>query len=265
MSGIPRTDSNILLAMMEEEEEQEQERINNKKNPKNNNNSVNDADSFMSGDEDEVSVSHDSGSGTSPSSSDFDARIAAQTKSNELDIARQEHQAVMIFKFLMTLILIMVTIGVAVAVFFFVSSEEYDSFYYGFEEASIEIFEAIGTYLTMDMSAIDAFAVTLVSYAASQTDDMNWPFVTLPDHGVRASKTRTMTKALALEQYHLVNNIERQSWENYAFENEAWVQESIDVQLTDPSYEGAVVTEYKSLGKMEIYYNDLPLDAMSGP
>ena len=48
-------------------------------------------------------------------------------------------------------------------------------------------------------------------------------------------------------------------------ENEAWVQTSIDVQQTDPSYEGTVVTEYNSLGKMEIYYDDLPVDGMSGP
>jgi hypothetical protein len=61
-----------------------------------------------------------------------------------------------------------------------------------------------------------------------------FPFVTIPDFEVQASKSRELSDSDLLAYAPLVSVPQRTQWETYAQENQGWLRESLDVVgLTD--------------------------------
>jgi hypothetical protein len=52
------------------------------------------------------------------------------------------------------------------------------------------------------------------------------------------------TKAVLITQYHFVADGQRAKWEKYSVANDYWVDESIEVQKNDETYQGKIVTNY---------------------
>jgi hypothetical protein len=85
--------------------------------------------------------------------------------------------------------------------------------------------------LERTLGALDALQSQIVSEARSS--NQTWPFVTIADFAVRASKLRLLSEVLAISMGNIVTKENRLQWEAYAKENQGWVNESMNVQSTD--------------------------------
>jgi Adenylate and Guanylate cyclase catalytic domain len=170
--------------------------------------------------------------GTSPS--DRDGKAVSDDSS--LTIAKKETRAVNTWRCVMMAVLVLCAVGVAVVTYLYVSNSEEVEFEAKFEDGSTKVFESLGSSLDAKLGAIDAFVVALVSHA--RNTNKTWPFVWLPDHAVRVSKIRSLSRALALERYHYVDDDQKQEWESFTQTHNGWVQEAIEVGRFDTSFSG---------------------------
>jgi hypothetical protein len=161
-------------------------------------------------------------------------------------IAQPENKAVSRLRAVVIFILLAATIGVSILVYFYVRNDEEKAFEEQFHDDSLKTLDSIGTSLDQTLSALDGFTVTLVSYAKAQNS--TWPFVTVPDYGVRVAKLRSLSKAVYAGQFQVVQPEQRIEWEAYSLENDYWVDEGIETQANDETYKGKIITEYESLG-----------------
>ena len=185
----------------------------------------------------------DAGSNSGTSESTNDASNNKKNRSVEQEIiGREEDKAVFRLKLLVLAVLIASTVGIAMVVYFYTSDAEEDDFEEQFIGDSSKIFESIGSTLELTLGAVDSFLVGLVSFA--RFTNATWPQVTLPDYAVRVAKIRSLSKAVLVTQYHVVTDEQRSKWEKYSVANDYWVDESIEVQKNDETYEGKIVTGY---------------------
>jgi hypothetical protein len=102
------------------------------------------------------------------------------------------------------------------------------------------------------MGVLNAFALAYVSYAADEPADHNndyhndetnvtvsaWPFVTLPNFALHASKLLPLTNGLFVSMLPLVYPSQKQQWEEYASQNDGWVNETLQIQEVWGNYYG---------------------------
>jgi len=144
------------------------------------------------------------------------------------DIAVQESRAVTIVRFLVVILLLAVTAGVAYGVYFYVSESETEDFENDFDDSSEKVLDSVGSVLDQSLGAIDNFMVSVISYA--ERSNSTWPYVTIPDFSVRAAKVLSLSKASVFGVYARVTADDRAGWEQWANENNDWINESIEVQ-----------------------------------
>jgi hypothetical protein len=68
--------------------------------------------------------------------------------------------------------------------------------------------------------------------------------VTVPDFEVRSSKIRSLSRALYLTLSPIVTVDQLRRWENYTAFHHQWINESLRVQDSDPSYSGPINWDY---------------------
>jgi hypothetical protein len=190
--------------------------------------------------------SNDGGSVTDSSSLTKTHHKTHQLRGEEVVIAQMEDNAVSRLRAAVIFVLLVATIGVSILVYFYVSNDEKQAFEEQFHDDSLKTLDSIGTTLDQTLGAIDAFAVNLVSYARAK--NQTWPFVTIPDYAVRVAKLRSLSKAVYAGQYQVVQPEQRAEWEAYSVENDYWVNEGIETQANDETYEGKIIREYESFG-----------------
>lgn len=178
---------------------------------------------------------------------------------DSVSIAHKENSAVLAWRIVVIAVLVLSTVGVALAVFYYVDRGEQDEFQTRFSDDSFKILEALGNSLDLKLGAIDAFVVPLVSYAAAF--NMTWPLVTVADHAIRASKIRSLTNAIAIEQYHVVTgDDERSEWEEYTISNDQWVRDAIAIQTNDHTLQGETVSTDEAVVNMSgIHFGGNPV------
>jgi hypothetical protein len=200
----------------------------------------------------------DSRSGTNDSTSHVGSSQFGSTHHNaspdvesgdHLKIAQRENQAVIIWKIVVMSAMILITIGVSIGVFVYVDSKEHEAFESDFEDDTFKIFSDLGEGIVQRFSQLDHMAIDMVSYA--NTSGSEWPYVTMPDYAVRASKTRRSTGAVAMETFYYINATDtslladkgRQEWQNFSRENgKAWTQQTLELQEIDDAYMGDQAT-----------------------
>ena len=185
-----------------------------------------------------------------------------KTKKQGGDIAKKESRAVYFVRFLVVVILLGVTAGVAVGVYYYVSRSESNDFEEDFEDSSEKVLDEIGSSLEQSLGAIDNFMVSVVANA--EKTNQTFPFVTIPDFGVRASKVLSLSRAFQVGVYNKVSKEERSRWELWAQDNDEWIDESLKVQREDPSYKGVNVDTWIPSTSISGYSGPLPID-MPGP
>jgi flagellar basal body-associated protein FliL len=144
-----------------------------------------------------------------------------QEKEKHEAIATAETNAVFRLKIVVISFLVASAIGVALAVYYFTSNAEENEFEEKFQDHAAKVLEALGSSVALTLGAVDNYVVTLVSFARYTNE--TWPYVTMPDYGVRAAKIRSLSKAVVVSQYHFVTTEQRTTWENYTSQNSAWV------------------------------------------
>jgi hypothetical protein len=89
------------------------------------------------------------------------------------------------------------------------------------------------------LGLLDGLAVTLVSYA--RNTNQTWPCVSLPNFAVRMSKVVPLTDAVNINVLPIVTDETRLKWEDYARQNNQWVEEAVTVQDSWDGYFGPIV------------------------
>ena len=136
------------------------------------------------------------------------------------------------------------------------ASGEFEKF---FHDDANKVLEALGARVDLTLAAVDAFVASMVSFA--NHTDQQWPFVTLPDFYLRASKIQALSKAVYMTVYTLVTEENRNAWENYTSHNNGWVNESVRMQDMDPRYTGPIIYNFTSFDVIhgdDEYYKENP-------
>jgi class 3 adenylate cyclase len=75
-----------------------------------------------------------------------------------------------------------------------------------------------------NLLALDSFSISSTSYALNTEN--SWPMITVPDFAIRSWTTRQEMKAETLGLLPIVTTDKRQEWENYAMDNQNWIEEA---------------------------------------
>lgn len=161
---------------------------------------------------------------------------------NEEAIAKRETCFVRCMRLLVLAVMVSATAGVGYAVYWYLNKSEAGTFERDFQADSAKVMASIGTNMDLTLTALDSFVVTMLSFA--RATNASWPFVTFPNFEVRASKIRALSKAVYLSNYVRVSGEQREDWEAYADENNAWLNESFDVQKTDKNFHGPIIEDF---------------------
>ena len=158
-------------------------------------------------------------------------------------IAQKEDKAVFWIRLVVIMVLVGSTVAVACLVYTFLSTQEQTSFAEQFESDSDKVMESVASNLDLSLSAVDAFAAGLVSYV--KATNQTFPFITYPDFGVRAAKLRQISKAMEVGIFPLITDETRPKWEqNWTLDHDEWLQETYEIQKTDPTFLGPPVTNW---------------------
>jgi hypothetical protein len=192
----------------------------------------------------------------------------------DFDIARKENQAVVMWKVVVISVMVLITIGASVAVFVYVDSKEQYNFEDNFEDDALKIFSDLGKNVIQRFGQLDGLVTAMVSYT-NVSGNTDWPFVTVPNHAVSASKARTTTGAVAIENFYYIEdsgatdwkNNTRQGWEQYTREQgDQWVNQALAVQEVDDSYFGASLPDnVVAVEHGDIWYGSEVVPESSGP
>lgn len=205
---------------------------------------------------------HSIATGYSPDTSKDQSK--GQLSEESLDIARKENLLVTYWRFLMFGVLFAVTVTVGIVVFRLVRKSQYKDFDASFRVDSEKIYEFVSHTIDARLEAIDAMATMIVASAKIRNE--TWPYTTMPDFPLKASKMRMMSEAVAIQQYMYVEEDKRFRYEAFAKENEEWVQKSIDTMRQDSTLQLQVdVSDYDTNHSTSIRYGPNPVPNNSGP
>ena len=212
---------------------------------------------------DDQSNSNDTG--CSPSTSNPGSRQSSTATVSEvsLNIAKRENLAVMAWRLVMFGVLILTTVAAAVVVFLAVHRGEKSDFETSFNVDSQKIYESLGYSMDTRLEAVDSLALMMVSSARQRGE--TWPYTTFPSFASKTAKIRMLSDAIAIQQYQYVEEDQRSQWESWAKDNEAWVQETIDIQREDTTLRMQVnISDYDTNHSISIRYGG-PVANNTGP
>jgi len=170
-----------------------------------------------------------------------------------LGIAKRENLAVMTWRLVMFGVLILTTITAAIVVYLAVHRGEKSDFETSFNVDSEKIYESLGYSMDTRLEAVDSLALMMVASARQRGE--TWPYTTFPDFASKTAKIRMMSGAIAIQQYQYVEEDQRSQWESWAKANEAWVQETIDIQREDTTLRMQVnISDYDTNHSISIRY-----------
>jgi hypothetical protein len=185
----------------------------------------------------------------------------AHSTTNESDIpmvnviSKKATKNVFHLKILVIAILIVSASVLAACAYSFIKRSETKQFESKYGYDAHKVFEAIGSSLDKTLGLMDSLAVTLVSYAKDKND--KWPFVTLPDFGPRMAKLLPQTNAFTVTILPIVKPSQREQWEAYSIQNDAWVNQSISIQETWDGYYGPIVYDWEQYGTIHGDFGDI--------
>jgi hypothetical protein len=180
-------------------------------------------------------VEADNCSSSSGLSSTQNVKHEKMTKVDTL-ISTAETKHVNQLKIVALLVLVGSAVGVALVIYYYLRSSEIRNFEDSFSYDSQKVLQAIGASIENNLGAMDSFAINAVSFA--RASNQSFPFVTFPDFPLRATKLRALSDGMTLAYQPVVLNAQRTKWETYAVDNQAWVNSTLQMQVTDEFYYG---------------------------
>lgn len=174
---------------------------------------------------------------------EYDAEGAGKLDDNNVDeveaIAKRETRVVCGLRLVVLTVLVASTILLAFGVHRYLDEAEQEAFHKEFHADATKVLQAMGARLDETLGAVDALAVSMTSHA--RATNQTWPFVTMPDFAVRATKARLLAHSVYLAVHHVVTREERAVWEAYTPLHNDWVNASVHAQAIDPKYQGPLV------------------------
>ena len=167
---------------------------------------------------------------------------AEEHPDDENAAAEMESKIVARWRLVVLGVLVISTIVVALTTYLYLDRSERTEFTTNFEQDSAKILVSIGNQIARSVRAADILAVGLHLYAKSSNS--TWPFVTMPDFAIDASKIRSTCDVFYVAVYPFVESSQKEQWEKYAAENAGWVQEGIEIQSKDDTYHGPIPSDY---------------------
>eukprot|EP00535_Pseudo-nitzschia_heimii_P003449 CAMPEP_0197183588 /NCGR_PEP_ID=MMETSP1423-20130617/7897_1 /TAXON_ID=476441 /ORGANISM="Pseudo-nitzschia heimii, Strain UNC1101" /LENGTH=1051 /DNA_ID=CAMNT_0042634177 /DNA_START=135 /DNA_END=3290 /DNA_ORIENTATION=+ len=110
-----------------------------------------------------------------------------------------------------------------------------------FEQDATSMLAMLGIAIDATLASTDAFAVSML--AEAKATDQTWPFVTIDDYNVQATKLLKNAGAKFVTTYAVVEEDQREEWESYASNHTGWVEQSLEVQARNRGYSGPNVTD----------------------
>jgi hypothetical protein len=160
--------------------------------------------------------------------------------------AGKETKAVRRLKWIVFLLLFASMMAVALSAYFFSAQEEYNTFQDQYYEEAQKVLSTMGSNLERTLQASDAFVVSIASEA--HDSNQQWPFVVVPNFAVKAEKIRSLSHAIYVSTYHLVQQQDRKAWEEFtAKTGNTWINESLTVMeaFEDVDY-WQIIWDYES-------------------
>lgn len=118
---------------------------------------------------------------------------------------------------------------------------QHEAFKNKFHQDAKNMLASLGTSIDSTLAATDSFAISMLSEA--RLTNQTWPFVTISDYAVKASKLMKNTRAKFITNYMFIQEEQRAEWEAYAAANaDSWIQDAIKVQANDRGYNGPNIT-----------------------
>ena len=167
--------------------------------------------------------------------------LAENEEQESVHLAQKENKKVHSLKAVVLGALAVSALAVALAVYYYIKNAEEDDFEKSFGDDATKVLSSLGSNLDLTMEAIDGFVVNIMSFA--KATNQTWPFVTIPDFGLRAGKVLSLTGAYIMNLYPLVENGEREAFEHYMATHNEWVEETIDIHDKDVTWSGPVVRD----------------------
>ena len=137
---------------------------------------------------------------------------------------RKESKAVASLRFLVLGVLLFTGVLVALATFFFAENHETDIFQAHFVDRATTIFESFKNNVQLKLRALDSMSADISSQA--RREGAEWPFVTVPDFEMKASKFRELSGSNSIMLLPLVTNETRSDWEQYSDDHQDWLLQS---------------------------------------
>jgi len=213
---------------------------------------------------DDMDQSTSNDTGISPTTTNQGSRQSKDISEESYNIAKVENLAVMTWRLVMFGVLILTTIGAAVMVYIAVYNGEKHDFETAFEIDSAKIFQSLGYSMDTKLEAVDSLAMMMVESA--KRNNQTWPYTTFPNFASKAAKMRMLTDAIAIQQYVWVEEDQRTQWEAFAKANEAWVQETIEIERNDTTlrFDRESISDYDGNYSTSIRYGG-PVENNTGP
>jgi hypothetical protein len=183
-------------------------------------------------------------------------RFAESTTNAKNKIAKKKTQDVHYYKYLIFTVLGVAAIGMVAFVSVFVRNSETSRFEEAFYENSKRLLDAVGGSIDNTLVPLDALSIAIVSHAKAQND--TFPFVTLPDFGLRMAKMLPLSDGMNICVLPIVQPEQRSEWELYASQNNHWVNESLHIQEKWDGYHGPINYDWLPYNTVHTDDGDLP-------
>ena len=141
-------------------------------------------------------------------------------------------------KFIILAIFILCTIIGCTCVLIIMRNFDSDASNDIYQDTVEQVMDQVSSRWISTMTSLDSYVVTMasvgqLSYAnpLSGIISTTWPFVTIPDYAVRASKLQSLNPSiLHVGQYHVIRDDQRESWETYTTTSRGWLWQSFLVK-----------------------------------
>lgn len=166
----------------------------------------------------------------------------AVTKEQVEKFAQKEKKIVQKLRILVLITLLCAAIAASLSIFFYLQNAETSDFEAQFHIDADKLLESFGKTIDDTLGATDAFSTNVVAYA--RESESVWPFVTVPNFALKASKVQKPSKAIHMATKILVSYQEAEEWKEYAANHDDWIQNSLDIQENLDDWRFPIIREY---------------------
>ena len=181
--------------------------------------------------------------------------------SYENEATKLDTQRVIRLRMLLIITIVTSATIMSILVHRYIVTNEKKNFEEKFNNDANKVLEAVGSSLERTLGVMNVIALTYVSYAATIADLTNvtslWPFVTLPNFALRASKVLPLTDGLFVVMGPIVSPSHKTQWEEYASQNDQWVNETLQFQEVWGNYYGQINFDWKKIPHIGSHAHDV--------